>query len=240
MYKNDLQDFAKLPVDVLALIASYSCIRCIGVLVHRAESDSYDETPDSENYAGGWRTIYTCADTRQVSCTTSCMRKRITLQPIAEASNRDFALNLFRILANLCSCFDHGTLAFNFGFCDFDMVYAQLGSCRTPFGGLCIKWDGMNAREKVMWVQNLFENDACVKKRPLLKKFADAFLSSAQSNTREFPHVEAVVNNNPDSTVELGYVYMGQPVVAVNKATREASFLLKQKYNDVPGTWYIP
>ena len=86
----------------------------------------------------------------------------------------------------------------------------------------------------------VFDGDACVSHHPTIKKFAASFLRACNTNDEKLPHVRAVVNNNPDSIVGIGYCYIAQAIVATHKASRDAYCVLKHTYTCVKGEWRLP
>ena len=242
MSESESLTYSALPSEALSLIASFSCVQLVGVLAYRVDHDSYNATPDAKMYSGDWRIVYTCANARQVLSDISSSPPDIVLQPIKDAGTKQSALSLLRILANFCSCFSDLTLAFNPGLPSFPMAYVQLSprdattQCE-PLSNLCIRFNGST---RVMRARNVFDGDACVRRHPGIKKFAASFLRACNTNDEKLPHVRAVVNNNPDSIVGIGYGYIAQAIVATHKASRDACCVLKHTYTCVKGEWRLP
>ena len=239
MSESESLTYSALPFEALSLIASFSCVQLVGVLAYRVDHDSYNATPDAKMYSGDWRIVYTCANARQVLSDISNSPPDIVLQPIKDAGTKQSALSLLRILANLCSCLSDLTLAFNQGLPSFPMAYVQLLPRRNS-SSLRIRWDAINGSTKKMWAQHVFDGDSCVSHHPTIKKFAASFLRACNTNDEKLPHVRAVVNNNPDSIVGIGYGYIAQAIVATHKASRDACCVLKHTYTCVKGEWRLP
>jgi hypothetical protein len=222
--------FDSLPNDVVTLILSFGAIRTAGAIAHRSEPDTF-ETRES-NYSGAWRTAVAFPDKRSYSIILSYTPRSVILKPVRFEPKPKFIAMVLRILGNLCHGFADHTLAFNPGFPHFSMASVQLGSHRDPYDSLRITWDG-NHCERSISIHRVFIDDNCAMGRPMVRKFVREFCEALEENTyhfHTFPHVDAVVNNNPDSSLTLGSLCVGQPLIAASKTTMKGMVSLKEQY----------